>query len=93
MNMEAPGQGNNQGQLPARGRGGRRRGARVRGGGVGGRGRGGQRQQVMPDETCATLVDHVVNHGLTMAEMVLLSPFSPFLNPIGVFFCMEVAGL
>ena len=31
MNMEAPGQGNNQGQLPARGRGGRRRarGARV----------------------------------------------------------------
>ena len=30
MNMEAPGQGNNQGQLPARGRGGRRRGRGAR---------------------------------------------------------------
>ena len=49
MNMEAPGQVNKQGQLPVRGRGGRR-GARVRGGGVGGRGRGGRRQQAVPDE-------------------------------------------
>ena len=57
MNMEAPGQGNNQEQLPARGRGDRRgRGASVPGGEVGrkgarlhgrvgGRGRGGRRQQ------------------------------------------------
>ena len=66
MNLEAPGQGNNQGQLPARGRRGKE--ARVRGGGEGGRGRGGRRQQFVPDEIRATLLDHVVNHGLTMAE-------------------------
>ena len=40
----------------------------VRGGGAGGRGRGGRRQQAVPDEIRATLVDHVVNHGFTMAE-------------------------
>ena len=68
MNLEAPGQGNNQEQLPARGRGGRRGGARVRGGGAGGRGRGGRWHHAVPDAIRATLVDHVVNHGLTMAE-------------------------
>ncbi len=49
-----------------RGRG-RARGVRVRGGGRGGRGRGRPRT-VISDEIRATLVDHVVNHGLTMRE-------------------------
>ena len=51
LNMEAPGQVNEQGQLPARGRGrGRRRGGvvRVRGGGIGGRGRGARRHNYRP---------------------------------------------
>jgi len=47
------------------------RGVRVRGGrGWGqnrGRGRRGQAQRI-PDEIRATIVDHVVNHSLTMAE-------------------------
>ncbi len=43
------------------------RGVRVRGGGWGGRGRGRPRT-VISDEIRATLVDHVVNHGLTMRE-------------------------
>lgn len=71
LNMEAPGQVNEQGQLPARGRGrGRRRGGgvRVRGGGIGGRGRGARRHHAVPDENRATIIDHVINHGLTMAE-------------------------
>lgn len=46
---------------------GRARGVRVRGGGRGGRGRGRPRT-VISDEIRATLVDHVVNHGLTMRE-------------------------
>ncbi|KAL0180193.1 hypothetical protein M9458_025635, partial [Cirrhinus mrigala] len=68
--MEAPGQVNEQGQLPARGRGGRggRGGVRVRGGGIAGRGRGAQRHCAVPDEIWATVIDHVINHGLTMAE-------------------------
>ncbi|KAL2083220.1 hypothetical protein ACEWY4_020993 [Coilia grayii] len=46
----------------------RGRGMRLRGGGFGrGRGRRGRRIRV-PDEIRATLVDHVLNHGLTMAE-------------------------
>lgn len=36
--------------------------------GVGGRGRGARRHQAAPDEIQATLVDHLINHGLTMAE-------------------------
>ncbi len=44
---------------------GRARGVRVRGGGRGGRGRP---RTVISDEIRATLVDHVVNHGLTMRE-------------------------
>ncbi|KAI4886747.1 hypothetical protein NFI96_004620 [Prochilodus magdalenae] len=43
------------------------RGVRVRGGGWRGRGRGRPRT-VTSDEIQATLVDHVVNHGLTMRE-------------------------
>ncbi len=50
----------------------RGRGVRVRGGrGRGqnrGRGRRGQVNRRIPDEIRATIVDHVVNHGLTMAE-------------------------
>lgn len=46
---------------------GRARGVRVRGGGREGRGRGRPRT-VISDEIRATLVDHVVNHGLTMKE-------------------------
>ncbi len=33
-----------------------------------GRGRGSQVHRRIPDEIRATIVDHVVNHGLTMAE-------------------------
>ncbi|XP_035857020.1 uncharacterized protein LOC118495027 [Sander lucioperca] len=50
---------------------GRARGVRIRGGGRGGRGRGqgrGRPRTVISDEIRATLVDHVVNHGLTMRE-------------------------
>ncbi|XP_039608400.1 uncharacterized protein LOC120528320 isoform X1 [Polypterus senegalus] len=68
VNMEAPRQ--VQQQLPARGRGGRRRGrggVRMRGG-IGGRGRGARRHHDVPDEIRATLIDHVINHRLTMAE-------------------------
>lgn len=70
----------NNGQR-ARGVGGRGRGQqqgqiqRRRVGGVGGRGRGrrgrGQRREgrrAISDEIRATLVDHVINHGLTMRE-------------------------
>ncbi len=46
---------------------GRARGVRVRGGGRGERGRGRPRT-VISDEIRATLVDRVVNHGLTMRE-------------------------
>ncbi|KAK0131121.1 hypothetical protein N1851_034196 [Merluccius polli] len=73
--MEAPGQVNEQGQLPAQGRGGRKRGGGgggggggVHGGRIGGRGRGARRHHAVPDEIRATLIDHVINHRLTMAE-------------------------
>ncbi|KAL1281843.1 hypothetical protein QQF64_000646 [Cirrhinus molitorella] len=52
--MEAPGQVNEQGQLPARGRG----GVRVCGGGIGGRGCGARRHCAVPDEIRATVIDH-----------------------------------
>ncbi len=59
---------NDQGQQP-RGR----RGVRMHGGMVHrqnrGRGRRGQGQRRISDEIRATIVDHVVNHGLTMAEV------------------------
>ena len=59
--MDGPG--NEQGQQP---RGGRR-GARMRGGRQNrGRDRRGHRR--ISDDIRATIVDHVVNHGLTMAE-------------------------
>ena len=67
LNMEASGQVNDQGQLPAWGRG-RREGVKVRGGRVGWRGRGKQKHHAVPDEIRATLKDHVINHRLTMAE-------------------------
>ena len=58
------GLGNEQGQQP---RGGGRRGARMHGGRQNrGRGRRGHRR--ISDDIRATIVDHVVNHGLTMAE-------------------------
>lgn len=61
------GQGIGRGQQPERRR--RGRGVRLRGGGVRGQNRGrGRRHVRVPDEIRATLVDHVVNHGLTMAE-------------------------
>ncbi len=65
--MEAPGQINEYGQLPARGRG-RGGGVRMRGGGIGGRGRGARRHRAVSDEIWATIIDHVINHRLTMAE-------------------------
>ncbi len=59
--------GNDQGQQ-TRGR----RGVRMHGGRVqrqnSGRGRRGQGQRRISDEIRATIVDHAVNHGLTMAE-------------------------
>ncbi len=62
------GQGIGWGQQPER----RGRGVRLRGGGVGrqnrGRGRRSRGHMRVPDEIRATLVDHVLNHGLTMAE-------------------------
>ncbi len=49
-----------------------RRGVRIHGGRVQrqnrGRGRRGQGQRHISGEIRATIVDHVVNHGLTMAE-------------------------
>jgi len=56
-------------QQPARGRAIGRR-VRIRGGGRGrnNRGRGGNRRVRISDEIRATLVDHVINHGLTMEE-------------------------
>lgn len=43
--------------------------ARARGEGVRGRGgRGGRGRTVVSDEIRATLVDHVLNHGLSMRE-------------------------
>lgn len=51
------------------GRGVRMRGGRGRGRGLNrGRGRRGLVHRQIPDEIRATIVDHVVNHGLTMAE-------------------------
>ena len=68
LNMESPGQVNEQWQLSARGR---RRGGGVRvcGGGIGERGRGARRHHAVPDEIWVTIIDHVINHGLTMAEV------------------------
>ena len=43
-----------------------RRGGRVRG--RAGRGGHGQRRQQLSNEIRATLVDHVINHGLTLRE-------------------------
>ena len=57
-----------------------RGGGRVRGRGRAGRGHG-QRRQQLSNEIRATLVDHVINHGLTMREagqrvQPNLSPFT-----------------
>lgn len=68
--MDRQGQANGQGEVLPQGRGGRRRrgGLRMRGGGIGGRGRGARRHCAVPNEIRATIIDHVINHGLTMAE-------------------------
>ncbi|XP_016341056.1 uncharacterized protein LOC107693786 [Sinocyclocheilus anshuiensis] len=54
--------GRGRGRLRIRG------GGRVRGRGRAGRGVHGQRRQTLSNEIRATLVDHVINHGLTMRE-------------------------
>lgn len=54
--------GRGRGRLRIRG------GGRVRGRGRAGRGLHGQRRQTLSNEIRATLVDHVINHGLTMRE-------------------------
>ena len=51
-----------------RGRGRMRGGGRVRGRGRAGGGAHGQRRQSLTNEISATLVDHVINHGLTLQE-------------------------
>ncbi|XP_067234759.1 uncharacterized protein [Chanodichthys erythropterus] len=56
------GRGRGRGRLRIRG------GGRVRGRGRAGRGVHGQRRQTLSNEIRATLVDHVINHGLTMRE-------------------------
>ncbi len=58
--------GNDQGQQPRGRRGVRMHGSVQRQNR--GRGRRGQGQRRISDEIRATVVDHVVNHGLTMAE-------------------------
>ena len=70
LNMESPGQVNEQWQLSARGR---RRGGGVRvcGGGIGGRGRGARRHHAVPDEIRATIIDHVISHGLTINDGII----------------------
>ena len=45
-----------------------RGGGRVRGRGRAGRGGHGQKRQQLSNEIRAILVDHVINHGLTMRE-------------------------
>ena len=45
-----------------------RGGGRVRGRGRAGTGAHGQRRQQLSKEIMATLVDHVINHGLTIQE-------------------------
>lgn len=54
------GRGRGRGRVRMRG------GGRVRGRGRAGRGVHGQRRQQLSNEIRATLVDHVINHGLTM---------------------------
>ncbi|KAI2657470.1 Insertion element IS630 uncharacterized 39 kDa protein [Labeo rohita] len=54
--------GRGRGRLRIRG------GGRVRGRGRAGRGLHGQRRQTLSNEIRATLVDHVIHHGLTMRE-------------------------
>ena len=70
LNMESPGQVNEQGQLSARGRR-RGGGVRVRGGGIGGRGRGARKHHAVPDEIRATIIDHVISHGLTINDGII----------------------
>lgn len=61
------GRGGGRGVRARGGRGeGRGGGVRVRGGGIAGR--GVRRHHIVPDEIRATIIDHVINHGLTMAE-------------------------
>lgn len=38
------------------------------GGGIGGRGQGTQRRHAVQNEYRGTIIDHVINHSLTMAE-------------------------
>ncbi|KAK0136832.1 hypothetical protein N1851_027005 [Merluccius polli] len=57
-----------RGRGRGRGRARMRGGGRVRGRGRAGRGVHGQRRNQLSNEIRATLVDHVINHGLTMHE-------------------------
>ena len=73
--MEAHYQVNEQGQMPARGRGRRGGGVKMHGGRIGGRGQGARRYHAVPDEIQATLIDHVINHRLTMAEWLMFGSY------------------
>ena len=86
--MEAPGQVNEQGQLPAQGSG-----VRVGGGRTGGRGQGTQRHHAVPDEIQATLIDHVINHHLTMAEWLMYGSYFMCVNKNGYSFIGSMSAM
>ena len=70
-----------------------RGGGRVRGRGRVGTGAHGQRRQQLSKEIMATLVDHVINHGLTIQEagqrvqLLALSHFFPAIFFFSLLFC------
>ena len=69
--MESPGQVNEQWQLSARGKRRGGGGVRVCGGGIGGRDQGARRHHAVLDEIRATIIDHVINHGLTINDGII----------------------
>ena len=78
-----------------RGRGRMRGGGRGRGRGRAGGGAHGQRRQSLTNEISATLVDHVINHGLTLQEagqrvLLVLSHFFSVILFFSSLFCEHI---
>ena len=72
-----------------------RGGGRVRGRGRAGGGAHGQRRQSLTNEISATLVDHVINHGLTLQEagqrvLLVLSHFFSVIFFFSSLFCEHI---